>query len=367
MTSKPNKFASHFDNNWITQKSKIREIRTERVNYSPTYSWNAQSDDPRTFSKLNADQLPVQTTHPCTLSGTRIIELDPLSGMEVLNGLEKPSGTTKLPLTSHQVDIGMNGDDLRGNIPIVSNANQTGQKVIMKNNYSFQNYSIRPPNFITEELPTFYREAGPQGDQKLLTPAQRRKMMEIDAQSRLANSHLSQAVSERTKLRTSLTGPSHHRGVLMVDSSDNINSEIYGNKAQEIQNKSQKIQQFHEMRQQNLIRNNGSLSKDFNNLVPEDKRQEKLFQNKKYIGNTLSFEETFHRVFEKEQLKPPKPERTQYLRDQDLQGKNYNIITNTQIVYGKSLVEEKRDKILSHPSQQSLSYNRNLQGSLRPI
>mmetsp|Transcript_8952 Transcript_8952/g.9469 ORF Transcript_8952/g.9469 Transcript_8952/m.9469 type:complete len:368 (+) Transcript_8952:58-1161(+) len=367
MSSKANKFASHFDNNWITQKSKIRDIRTERVNYSPTYSWNAQSDDPRVFSKLNADQLPVQPTHPCTLSGARIIELEPSSGMEVLNGLQKPLGTTKLPLTPHQVDAGMIGDDLRGNIPIVSNANNNGQKVIMKHNYSFQNYTIRPPDFVAEELPTFYREAGPQGDQKLLTPAQRRKMMEIDAQSRSANAHLGQAVNERNKLKTSLTGPSHHRGVLMVDSSDNINSEIYGNKAQEILNKTSKVQQFHEARQQNLLRNNGSLSNDFGNLVTEDKRQEKLFQNKKYIGNTLSFEETFHRVFEKEQLKPPKPERTQHLRDQDLLGKNYNIITNTAIVYGKSSIEEKKDKILSHPSQQSLHCNRNLQGSLRPI
>ena len=373
MVSKANKFSTHFDNNWVTQKSKLREVRTERENYSPTYSWNGESDDPRVFSRLQAEQLPVQTTRPCTLSGARIIELDPVnSGMEVLIGSKRISdkttpASTKLPLTSHQVDIGMIGDDLQGNVPLASIANQTGQKVIMKQNYSFKNYSIRPPNFVAEELPSFYHEAGPQGDQKLLNPTQRRKMMEIDAQSRLANAHLGQAINERTKLRTSLVGPSHHRGVLMVDSSDNINSEIYGNKAQEIQNKSNKIQQFHETRQENLQRCNGSLSKDFNNLVPEDKKQEKLFQNKKTIGSTLSFEETFHRVFEKEQLKPPRPERTQHLRDQDLLGKNYNIITNTSIIYGKSSIEEKKDKVLSHPSQQSLNYNRNLQGSLRPI
>jgi hypothetical protein len=365
-----NKLSDHFDNNWTTQKSRIREIRTERLNYSPTYSWNAESDDPISFSKLNADQLPVQTTRPCTLSGTRIIELESSGGLDVLNGTaQRPNGSVAiaLPLNPQQVDAGMIETDLSGNIPFVSNAIEKNQNVMMKNNYAFQNFKIQPPQFVAAELPSYYHEAGPNGDQKLLNPAQRRKIMEIDSQALAAKQHLGQAVTDRHKLKTSLTGPVHHRGVLMVDSSDNLNSEIYGERAASRHDQFLRTQLRHEQRQQNLIQKSGQLSKDYNHLIPENRNENKLFQTKKNVGSTLTFEETFTRVFEKDQLKPPRPERTQHLRDQDLLGKNFNIITNTVITHGKSSIPEKIDKVLAHPSQQSLNSTRNLQGSLRPI
>jgi hypothetical protein len=367
MKSRADKLSSHFDNEWPAQKSRIREVRTERVNYSPTYSWDAKSDDPNSFSKLNADQLPTQPTRPCTLSGARVIELETSGGIDVLNGTQRSHALTGLPLTTHQTDIGMVGTDLTGTIPLASNATQNGQKLYMKNNYTFKNYSIQPPQFTAEEIPEFYREAGAHGDQKLLNPAQRRKMMEIDAQNQLAKGHVDRAISERHKLKTSLSGPNHHRGVLMVDDPSNINSEIYGQKAQEAREKYDKMNRSHEQRLQNLQRCGGVLSADYGNMIPSNAPQESLFQTKRSTGSTLSFQETYTRVFEKVELKPPRPERTQHLRDQDLLGKNYNIITNTTIVYGKSSIPERKDKILSHPSQQSLNSNRNLHGSLRPI
>lgn len=364
--SKADKLASHFDNNWSTQKSKIREVRTERVNYSPTYSWDALSDDPRSFSKLNADQLPTQPTRPCTLSGNRVIELDHLGGIEVLNGTHQTQ-PSRLPLSSHQADVGMVETDLSGKIPLVQDAQQNGQKVYMKNNYSFQNYSVQAPSFTAEVIPEFYREAGPHGDQKLLNPAQRRKIMEIDAQSQQARGHLDRAIHERHKLKALLKGPNYHRGVLMVDDTSNLNSEIYGERAQVIKEKQDRMDRIHQQRQQNLMKCGGVLSGDYGNMIPANAPQESLFQTKKSTGTTQTFQETFSRVFEKVELKPPRPERTQHLRDHDLLGKNYNIITNTVIVHGKSSIPERQDKVLAHPSQYSLHSTRNLQGSLRPV
>jgi hypothetical protein len=98
--SKPDKFTAHFDGEWKTQRSKIRDVRTERFNYSPMYSWEARSDDPREFSKLNADQLPSQPCRPCTLSGNRVIELEPSEAMEVLNVARKPIRHSELRLMS---------------------------------------------------------------------------------------------------------------------------------------------------------------------------------------------------------------------------------------------------------------------------
>jgi hypothetical protein len=365
--SRADKLSSHFDNDWATQKSRIREVRTNRVGYSPTYSWDAMSDDPGRFSKLNADQLPTQPTRPCTLAGARVIELDSSGGIEVLNGTQRNQQSTALPLTSHQADVGMVGTDLTGTIPLASEAHQNGKKVFMKKNYAFHNYSIQAPKFSAEELPEFYRDAGPNGDQKLLNPSQRRKIMEIDAQSQLAKSHLDQATHERHKLKSSLIGPNHCRGVLMVDDPSNVNSEVYGARAQEMREKQEKAYHNHQQRQQNLMKCGGVLSSNYGDLIPSNAPQETLFQTKKSTGTTQTFQETFTRVFEKIELKPPRPERTQHLRDQDLLGKNYNIITNTAIVHGKSSIPERSDRVLGHPSQNSLHSNRNLQGSLRPI
>mmetsp|Transcript_15896 Transcript_15896/g.23944 ORF Transcript_15896/g.23944 Transcript_15896/m.23944 type:complete len:373 (-) Transcript_15896:102-1220(-) len=363
--SRPDQLTAHFDRDWATQKSHIRSVRTERMNYSPTYSWDAKSDNPVSFSKLNADQLPTQPCRPCTLSGNRVIELETPGGMAVLNVTERPMPRSQLPLSAHQVDAGMTGNDLSGTIPMVSQASAEGKTIVMKKNYAYSNYDVHPPQFVAEEIPQFYMEAGKNGDQKLLTPAQRRKMMEIDAQQREAKGHLKQAVSERQKLKDSLVGPVYHRGVLMYDSNDNKDSEVYALKARTFEQKQEKAKKTAAQRQEALRKCGSSLATDFSNLVPETAPQYDIFQSKKSVPGRLSYEETQHRIFQKPDERSARPERTQRLRNEDLLGKNYNIISNTQVTHWPSSIPEVKDHRMAHPSQNSLSGTRNMQGSLR--
>ena len=60
------------------------------------------------------------------------------------------------------------------------------------------------------------------------------------------------------------------------------------------------------------------------------------------------------------------PERTQHLREQDLNGKTYNIITHSKIEFWPPKSPERRDRRLSHPSQTSLRGPRNMQGAMGP-
>lgn len=371
-TSKADLFTTHFDRDWGTQKSKIREVRTERFNYSPNYSWNAQSDNPNMFSKLDERAIPVQTGRPCTLEGNRVIELEECGGMQMLNVIEPPRSTKPLPLSALQMDVGMDGSDIKGNIPLRTDALKAGKDVLMDKNYSFHNYQVCPPKFSTESKPDFYQEAGPNGDRKLLNPSQRRKIMEFDARTHEAGKHLSSAMSEREKLRSSIAGPVYHRGVLMCDSNDNVESEIYAERARKLQEADEKRQRAHANRTKNLTLRSGVLGRGENsdwgnNLLPEDGKNSIGFQSKGRIESSeRSFEATKNRLFSGHVIPHRNEERSQQLRNMDLLGKNYNIVTGTAISHHPSNIPERVDKVMSHPSQASLDV-RNTQGSLRPF
>ena len=73
--------------------------------------------------------------------------------------------------------------------------------------------------------------AGPQCDQKLLNPRQRREILEFEKQQKGAMELIRVAAVEREKTKKQLNGMQFKRGALMFDSNDNINSEIYGESA----------------------------------------------------------------------------------------------------------------------------------------
>lgn len=362
-------FSTHFDRDWQTQKSQIRQVRTERHNYSPTYSWDALSDDPRKFSKLQADQLPTQPCRPCTLAGNRVIELEYSTGLGVFNVPDRPVAKSELPLHPYQQDVGMVGTDLNGHIPMKEEAAQSGKVILMKKHYGFNNYTVRAPDFVAEEIPEFYKSAGPMADQKLLTPAERRKIMEFDAHKNVAHAHMQEAIGLRSKLKEKLNGPTHHRGVLMYDSTDNPESTVYAQKAREEEERKMRAQRIAANRKDILVQCGSSLSHNFGNLVPEQAKQYDILQSKKHVPGRLSYEQTQERVFQKAEIKTIPVERTQYLRERDMQGKTYNIVTGTHVEHWPSLEPHPsqtsmKNRILVHPSQTSLRLTRNMQGSM---
>ena len=85
--------------------------------------------------------------------------------------------------------------------------------------------------------------AGPQCDQKLLNPQQRRAILEFEKKQKEATRLIQIATSEREKTKKQLTGQQFKRGVLMYDSNGNQDSEIYGENARrEAMNKEYKDQ-----------------------------------------------------------------------------------------------------------------------------
>lgn len=65
-------FSTMFDGDWIRNKSTMRTKLDDERSYDTTYSWEARSDNPKEFSRLQATDMPVQNTKPITLSGNQV-------------------------------------------------------------------------------------------------------------------------------------------------------------------------------------------------------------------------------------------------------------------------------------------------------
>jgi hypothetical protein len=88
------------------------------------------------------------------------------------------------------------------------------------------------------------------------------------------------------------------------------------------------------------------------------------YQSKRHMAPHL---DTYDRVFGKDPYFI-NPDRTQHIYDQDMAGKHYNIVSHTEpeLWRPKFIAQERVDKKLAHPSQQSLERGRNLQGYVEP-
>ena len=100
------KFTELFDNDWKRTRSNVRARTADDKSYDISYSWDARSDNPKEFSKMEATDIPVQFSKPVTLSGSQIVELEPQSG-QFLNPSIPNREQAKIPLTAEQHDLDM--------------------------------------------------------------------------------------------------------------------------------------------------------------------------------------------------------------------------------------------------------------------
>ena len=240
---------------------------------------------------------------------------------------------------------------------------------------SFRNMEMRSPRFNTVPVPSFIKEVGPQCDQKLMTPAQRREVLDFEIRTRAAHEYMRKAATDRTKTRKQIGGISFHRGVLGYDSTNNEESEVYGARARELHRVMEKMDSFHEKRAEYMRRAHGNSM--YNTLHPNqgsgqegaggERVLDKTFQSKhRQETFDLSFQGTYNSLFGSQE-QGVQPLRTQHLRDQDLSGKNYNMIQHTRIEHWPSNpVQRLENRGLAHPSQTSLEGPRNLQGAIPP-
>lgn len=365
-------FAELFDRNWKRSRSNLRaRTADEGQVYDPTYSWDALADNPAAFSKMEATDVPVQFARPVTLSGQQVIPLEVLSG-QFLNVDPPPKlkGLNSIPLTHDQVDVGMH-EDLHGRIPIHQEATNEGKYVTIKHRPVFSKSQNQPPQFQTEHKPEFMERAGPQGDQILLNPTQRREIIEFEKREQEARGLLREASQKRAKTKKMITGPLFKRGVIQVDSAENVGSDVYGEKALRETHNQNYRSQIHLERRSHLSKLKSSIATNGNIINPDSVaarvQVNPAYQSKGGDFHGLSFEETHNRLFCRQE-RAGGANRTQRIRDAELSGKQYNIVTMTTIEHWPSRnFERLENKILSHPSQGSLHGSRNLQGSIRPF
>lgn len=351
--------------------------RTPSRQYDPITSWDARSDCGDNNHTLNlknqSKEVVTQHTRPICLIGSQVINME--KNTDGLSGIcinQDPKTLSTIPLTVEQLTIGMKPNLDRISIPLQENAIKQNRNVVETAPMSFQRMQIVPPEFTPIQEPSYYKECGPQLDQRLLTPAQRREILEYEKKKFAADTYMRQAVSDRSKLRKNLTGVDFKRGVVGYDNSTNPESEIYGESAKAYLEMKNKKQLLDEARQDYLGAKRSNMQYSGNILNPDlmsnNVRTEKFYQNKGGDRHAMTFKETYYRVLESNKdVKRDNVNRTQHLRDQDLNGKNYNIVNHTEVKHWPSKAPERVYERMMHPSQTSLDGPRNLQGSLRPF
>ena len=345
--------------------------------YDPVNSWDAMSDcgsNNHTLQLKNqSKEVVTQHTRPICLLGSQVINMEKdTDGLAGICVQQDARTLASLPLTIEQKTIGMKPNIDKIAIPMSENAAKENKTVVEIAPATFERMQMIPPKFTPVEEPSFYKECGPQLDQRLLTPAQRREILEYEKKKYAADLYIRQAVSDRTKLKKNLEGFDYKRGVVGYDNSTNPESEIYGENARTYIQMKDNRQMFHEARRNYLGAKRSNMQHSGNILNPDlmnnNVKTEKFYQNKGGNIHAMTFQETYYRVLESnKEVKRDNAARTQHLRDQDLNGKNYNIVNHTEIKHWPSKSKERVYERMTHPSQTSLDGPRNLQGSLRPF
>jgi hypothetical protein len=366
------KITNLFDKDYNNSKSLIRHHNDLLRPYDPRTSWEARSDDPNRFSKLTATYVAEQDCNPICLSGKVVVQLDEGLGINsALQAGDDPSNANPVPLTIEQTDVGMTSK-LKTTIPIVNAARSNNEEVITEERGGFKNQRYRVQTLMKQETPQLVIEAGPQCNQKLLTPAQRREVDDFLIRKQAADAQLRSAAMARERTRRQVTGQQFRRGILMVDSSNFEDSEIYGERAHDTKVKEEYMKMKHIERRAHLSKNVSALHTNGNILVPKSLdpsvKTNKLYQSKGGAQRTLSFDETHNRLFYRQADCAPNTIRAQQVRDQELSGKDYDIVSNTIIENWPSRTFHRgHDRRLDHPSQSTLEGHRNLQGTMTGV
>ena len=314
--------------------------------------------------------MPFQGCKPICLSGPAVVPLENTDGFNAINVKQPSKELSKVPLTMEQQDIKMR-HDMSGVVPYVQEVHKNKKIVLMDRNTTFNNNVVDPAKFTDGNIPEYMVQAGPQCDQKLLNPSQRRTIHDFEKRQKQAEELVRKAQGDRMKTRKQMSGLQYHRGVLMVDSSDNMASEIYGDRAKLKKADDEYHSQIQLERMSRLATKRSAMATNGNILVPETLgprvKINNIFQSKGGDFHALSHDETHNRLFCRLQGSNEAP-RTQRLRDIELSGKQYNITQHTIIEHWPAKnFERNADSRMKHPSQHSLEAGRNLQGTLRPV
>jgi len=356
------KFFDQDKRNTFHQKSGVMSAKSQ---YSPEMSWDGLSVNPKPFARFDESQTMATITRPNGMAGPRVIELEG-HGVDGIFG-HNPVGRP-IPRTDEQKIVQFTGQASHV-ADVVRDPSRPEGAILVEDAHFRGTKGITMPVAKAVVVPEVVKRAGPQADQALLTPAERRELMEFEKQRRVGERLQKKAEADKRRL-VQLMLARHPQGVLHVDSLSNPNSEVYGERCQEQIAQQMKEEYRKEMRRQELKKISEANERigynPFQHNEDWEDPQNKMHQFLQTKAGRTSQFDTHDRIFG--QTTPSlNPKRTENIRNQDLGGKQYNLVTGTQIVHGQPTVPERIHNGMAHPSQQRCERGRNEQGALTKI
>ena len=195
-----------------------------------------------------------------------------------------------------------------------------------------------------------------------MAPAERRAALEFEVKRQRAAKTIRSAEMQSRRL-TQYMRSHHPHGVLGVDSTANASSAVYGASAVSMKDFSDHRASHAERRRENQSKILVATKRlGYDPFVHDPTPRADIYFMQQRASHP-SYVDTNARIFQKREHFA-NPQRRQQLRDQDIAGKDYDVITHTKVHLYPSTKDERVNKILAHPSQQSSERGRNVQGSL---
>lgn len=251
---------------------------------------------------------------------------------------------------------------------LMTNPQHEADALVIEQPY-FRNMQLEVPSMTAAQTPACVHAAVITSEQGgLMAPHERRSA--LDFQVKQQKAHALQKTAElQDRRRVQLMRARHPDGALGVDSTANTNSYVYGERAEAQQRKDEQRARHHNGRQE--LQANVSVAErrvGYNpfhhneKLLPPKGQQSKFLQSKSGRNDAG---DTHDRLFG-EKMIPENPVRAQKLRDEDLSGKNYSIISGAAVQHAPSVAPERVHGKLAHMSQQSCERGRHTQGMVMP-
>eukprot|EP00968_Pinguiococcus_pyrenoidosus_P020162 scaffold2314_cov267-Pinguiococcus_pyrenoidosus.AAC.8 len=342
-----------------------------RLTYDPSLSWDGLSMDPRPFSRLNAKKMVSSGPRPQGVANGQTIELEDVPKGGIFGSPVRKGPARAKTLEEMSLDFALeqsqgSSDAIDSAAPCLSvslsrkRKPKREQRVVVMEEERFSNMKMWPPKMQEVVAPDVLFRAGEQTD-TLLHPKDRRKIMELERDASKAW-QLKKATIKQNLRSDFLLKRQHPVGTVDLGASENPETEIYREQGERLRRRQERRARSAALREAKLSKLLQPSKRYGFDFLSHDapKVSEKLFQTKGGVRPMLDHDA---RLFMREEFHWNE-KRQQFLRDQDLLGKNYNIVQHTVIETMPSTCPERIDKCLAHPSQASLERGRNLQGSL---
>jgi len=217
----------------------------------------------------------------------------------------------------------------------------------------------------SEKIPSALIRGGPEADECLLNPRERREIMEFEHRRIAAKKMCGKADGSANRLNA-LMRTQHKTGAVGVDSVKNLESGVYGDLGRTIAMKMDAKVTHEVARRERLTMKKDVVARNgyhpfHHNETVQPANLTKVVQTKNRAAT--KWVNTHERLFADKGI-TINPARMQKLRNETLAGKQYNIVNHTKIVNLPSTEPFRNNKMLCHPSQNTLQRGRNLQGFL---